>query len=217
MSERDTKWPLSDRWRTGEVDHHWDPTWLHQGEYVIQLQRLRQQRRAMCPLRWGRRGDKKPKATEWWRQEPQSGAQINTWNQAANNHDNSRVSERKHFVKQTVCCLIAVFSHLHSLSQQLSLMWRWSGLGCSGHFVVVVIFCCSIKTESFGEGTWRIRTMFDRHLAYTFSGIACFALERCPYWKKLTVMLPRWNYSQLANVSIHNHLKWHTMIRDTWL
>lgn len=99
--------------------------------------------------------------SQWWQKpkpplmetEPQSRAQINTWNQAANSRDNSRVSERKHFVKQTVCCLIAVFSHLHSLSQQLSLMWRWSGLGCSGQFflVVVIIFCHSIKTESLGK------------------------------------------------------------------
>lgn len=113
------------------VDHHWDPTWLHRGEYVIQLQQPRQQRHTMCPLRWGRSGDKN-QSHRWWRQRL-----INTWNQATNSHNNSRVSERKHFVKQTVCSLIAVFSHSHSLSQQLSLMWRWSGLRCSGHFLLL--------------------------------------------------------------------------------
>lgn len=76
--------------------------------------------------------------SQWWQKptlmeaEPRSKAQINTQNQAANSRDNSRVSERKHFVKLTVCCLIAVLSHLHSLSQQLS--WcgdrvGWAALG----------------------------------------------------------------------------------------
>lgn len=76
--------------------------------------------------------------SQWWQKpalmvaQPPSKAQINTWNQAANSHNNSRVSERKHFVKLTVCCLIAVLSHLHSLSQQLS--WcrnrvGWAALG----------------------------------------------------------------------------------------
>lgn len=106
----------------GRVAHHWDSTWPHLSESVIQLQPPHQRWRAMCP--GGVAVVQKPKLME---AEPRSKAQINTRNQAANSHDNSRVSERKHFVKLTVCCLIAVFSHLHSLSQQLS--WWRDGVG----------------------------------------------------------------------------------------
>lgn len=161
----------------------------------------------MCPLQQGRSGDKNPKPP-LMETEPQSEAQINTWNQAANSYDNSRVSERKHFVKQTVCCLIAVFSHLHSLSLQLSLMWRWSGLGCSGHFLLLCCCCffCQWKTESLGVNiqsrgmTTNILLSGTRHLACMFSGRAFFALEQCPYWNKLAEMLLRLCYSQFVNV-----------------
>lgn len=129
--------------------------------------------------------------SQWWQKpmpllmeaEPQSRAQINTQNHAANSHDNSRVSERKHFVKQTVCCLIAVFSHLHSSSQQLSLMWRWSGLSCSGHCFVDVIFYY-IKTESLGKHAQKrngIQCINARSQTYCIHvQWQSFALEECP-------------------------------------
>lgn len=134
-----------------QVDHHWDPTWLHQGECVIQLQPPPQQQHTMCPLWWGRTGDKekqKKQSLRGWRQEPQSVAQTNTWNQAVNSHDNSRVSGRKQ-VKQTVCCLIVVFSQLSGLSLRLSVMGRWRELCCSGHFYLV--FFNNMKVE----GLWK--------------------------------------------------------------
>lgn len=161
----------------GIVDHHWDPTWLHQGEYVIQLQQPHQQWRTMCPLWWGRSGDKnqKPPLME---AKPQSGAQINTQNQAANSYDNSRVSERKHFVKQTVCCLIAVFSHLRSLSQQLSLMWRGSGLSCSGHCFLVIFYF--IKIVNLGKTHTEKRGQTSCMHVWWQS----FALEKCPFLKE---------------------------------
>lgn len=88
----------------GKVDHHWDPTWLHQGERLIQLQQPHQR----------------------WRRHVSSagGAGINlkaetkqiTQSRAANRHNNSRVSETKCLVKQAACCLIAALSHLRSSS-----------------------------------------------------------------------------------------------------
>lgn len=148
MSESDTKWPASDRWRT------------------LSGPPLRSN---MAPSGWMcNPAAAAPSATthhvssavgsQWWQKakpplmetEPPRGAQINTWNQAANGHDNSRVSERKHFVKQTVCRLIAVFSHLHSLSQQLSLMWRRSELSCSGHFFCFCYYLSQCKQKVSG-------------------------------------------------------------------
>lgn len=85
-------------------------------------------------LRGSRRGVDENPTTLLMEAAPRSTTQINTRTQAANNRNNSRVSERKRFVKQTVCCLIAVFSHLHSLSQQLCVGWGWSTLGRPGHF-----------------------------------------------------------------------------------
>lgn len=87
--------------------------------------------------------------SQWWQKpalmvaQPPSKAQINTRNQAANSHNNSRVSERKHFVKLTVCRLIAVLSHLHSLSQQLPWCGERAALGnlcCCCCYCFVVVF-----------------------------------------------------------------------------
>lgn len=87
--------------------------------------------------------------SQWWQKptlmvaQPSSKAQINTWNQAANSHNNSRVSERKHFVKLTVCCLIAVLSHLHSLSQQLS--WCGDRAGWAALGSLLLLFCSGFR------------------------------------------------------------------------